>query len=74
MTLATMRLLPEHPDLRRSALWTVADQLADECRRINRRRTLVIRQLIRDACPPADVRQVYKPADDMTGGKARICR
>ena len=37
-------------------------------------RPIVIRQLIRDVCPPADVRQVQKPADHMTGGNARICR
>jgi len=32
----------------------------------------VIRQQIRDTCPPADVRQVWKPADHMTGGNGRI--
>jgi hypothetical protein len=29
---------------------------------------VVIRQLMRDTCPPADARQVYRPADHMTGG------
>jgi hypothetical protein len=33
----------------------------------------VIRQQIRDTCPPDD-RQVQKPADHLTGGNAWICR